>query len=91
MSNLQTAIQQKGQGPTLNTVIMVEQTLQDMEGSMFTMADIKRALPRQVNHNTLKAILQYLEDSNKIAVTIKGISWIFNPNPFLREAILQSR
>ena len=88
---MQTAIQQKGQGPTLNTVIMVEQTLQDMEGSMFTMADIKRALPRQVNHNTLKAILQYLEDSNKIAVTIKGISWIFNPNPFLREAILQSR
>lgn len=40
-----------------------------------------------MNHNTLKTILIYLEESNKIVVTMKGITWIHNPNPNLRKAI----
>ena len=73
--------------PTLNTVLMVEETLKNMEGSIITIAELKRKLPKQVNHNTLKLILEYLEKSNKIAVTLKGITWIHNTNQNLREAI----
>lgn len=73
--------------PTLNTVLMVEGTLKNMDESIITIAEIKNLLPKQVNHNTLKTILTYLEESNKIAVTLKGITWIHNPNPLLRKAI----
>ena len=73
--------------PTLNTVLMVEETLKNMDESVITIAELKRRLPKQVNHNTLKVILEYLEESNKIAVSIKGITWIHNPNPNLRKAI----
>jgi hypothetical protein len=73
--------------PTLNTVLMVENTLKDVDESMITVAELKRRLPKQVNHNTLKVILEYLEESNKIAVTMRGITWVHNPNPNLRNAI----
>jgi len=66
---------------------MVENTLKKMDGSINTIAELKRKLPRQVNHNTLKAILEYLEMSNKIAVTLRGITWIHNPNQNLQKAI----
>ena len=74
-------------GPTLNTVIMVEETIKSINEGLFSVADIKRHLPKQVNHNTLKIILGYLEESNKIAVGIKGISWIHNNNLNLKKAI----
>jgi membrane carboxypeptidase/penicillin-binding protein len=73
--------------PTLNTVIMVENAIKNAEGSVATIAQIKKLLPKQVNHNTLKAILIYLEESNKIAVSIRGITWIHNPNPNMKKAI----
>jgi hypothetical protein len=73
--------------PTLNTVIMVEKVLQNAKDSVVTIAELKKMLPKQVNHNTLMTILSYLEESNKIAVTLKGITWIHNPNPNLRKAI----
>jgi hypothetical protein len=66
---------------------MVEGVIKNAPGSVVTIAEIKRMLPKQVNHNTLKTILEYLEESNKIAVSIKGITWIHNPNPNLRKAI----
>jgi exosome complex RNA-binding protein Rrp4 len=73
--------------PTLNTVIMVEKTLREMDESVITIAELKRRLPKQVNHNTLMVILKYLEVSNKILVTLNGITWIHNPNPNLKKAI----
>jgi len=75
--------------PTLNTVIMVEKELEKMEGSVMKISELKRKLPRQVNHNTLMLILQYLEYSNKIAVGLKGITWIHNTNDNLKKAISQ--
>ena len=75
--------------PTLNTVMMVEDTLKKMNESIISIAELKRKLPRQVNHITLMVILEYLERSNKIAVTLKGITWIENNNPNLKRAILQ--
>ncbi len=73
--------------PTLNTVIMVENALKDMDESAISIAGLKKMLPKQVNHNTLMVILRYLEESNKIAVSLKGITWIHNTNPNLRKAI----
>jgi len=75
--------------PTLNTVMMVEDTLKKMNESIISVAELKRKLPRQVNHITLMVILEYLERSNKIAVTLKGITWIENNNPNLKRAIMQ--
>jgi len=73
--------------PTLNTVLMVEETIKNADESVITVAEIKRRLPKQVNHTTLMTILQYLEESNKIVVTLKGITWIHNTSPQLRKAI----
>ena len=68
---------------------MVEDILKNMNESVITVAELKRILPRQINHNTLKVILEYLELSNKILVTMRGITWIHNPNPNLRKAIAE--
>ena len=46
--------------PTLNTVIMVEKTLKKINESVISIAELKRKLPKQVNHNTLMIILRYL-------------------------------
>lgn len=73
--------------PTLNTILMVEKTIKDADESIVNIAYIKEHLPRKVNHNTLMQILEYLEESNKIAVSLKGITWIHNNNPNLRKAI----
>jgi len=80
-------IQRLEHSPTLNTVLMVENILTNMNESVITIAELKRRLPKQVNHNTLKIILEYLEESNKIAVSLRGITWIHNTNPNLRKAI----
>jgi hypothetical protein len=73
--------------PTLNTVIMVEETLKKMDESVISVADLKRKLPRQVNHNTLMVILYYLERSGKIAAGLKGIAWVQTDSKVLRELI----
>ena len=62
--------------PTLNTIMMVEDTLKNSKEKVISVADLKKELPRQVNHITLMVILEYLEKSKKIDVTLKGISWI---------------
>lgn len=87
MSKQSRLLQKQKHWPTLNTVIMVERTLKNMDESLITVAELKRKLPRQVNHNTLMLILQYLEQSNKILVTVRGITWIYNPNPNLRKVL----
>lgn len=77
--------------PTLNTVIMVEEAIKNAKNSIITIAEIKKNLPKQVNHNTLMVILEYLEASGKIVVTLKGITWVHNTNTNLRKAIIQGR
>ena len=80
-------LQKARHSPTLNTVIMVENVIKKAEGSVITIAEVKRRLPKQVNHLTLKVILEYLEASGKILVTLKGITWVRNTNANLRQAI----
>ncbi len=77
--------------PTLDTILMVEDTIKGSNNSIVTVAEIKRMLPRKVNHNTLMRILEYLEKSNKIAVTIKGITWINDTSPIVRRLIATGR
>ncbi len=86
---LTNVIQTYEHSPNLNTVIMVEEVLCSMDESVITVAELKRRLPRKVNHNKLKIILRYLQESNKIVFTPDGITWIFNTNPNLRRAISQ--
>ena len=85
----QPLIEKVAHWPTLNTVMMVEETLKKINESVISVAELKRKLPRQVNHITLMVILEYLEKSNKIAVTLKGMTWIENNNPNLKRAIMQ--
>lgn len=66
--------------PKLNTILMVEDTLKNTKERVISVADLKRKLPKQVNHITLMMILDYLEKSKKIGVTLKGISWVENNN-----------
>jgi hypothetical protein len=80
-------MQEQRPSPTLNTVIMVEEVIKNSKNSIITIPEIKRNLPKQVNHYTLMTILEYLERSNKIVVTLKGITWIHNTNANLRRAI----
>ena len=73
--------------PTLNTVMMVEQALREMPGSAMKVAELKRALPTQVNHQTLITILDYLDKSGKIAIGVHGITWVYTDSRTLRALI----
>ena len=64
--------------PTLDTVLMVEHTLQDAK-EVIKIAELKRRLPRKVMHQTLMKILDYLQESGKILITTKGVVWTYTP------------
>ena len=64
--------------PTLDTVLMVEHTLQDAK-EVIKVAELKRRLPRKVMHQTLIRILDYLQESGKILITTKGVVWTYTP------------
>ena len=76
--------------PTLNTVIMVENAIKNSEDSVISIPKLKRSLPRQVNHNTLMIILHYLDQSNKIYVGLKGITWIQSDSEKMRKLVKDS-
>ena len=68
----------KQHSPTLDTIQMVEGSIQNAK-EVISIAMLKRQLPRKVNHNTLKVILAYLQESGKIEFTPNGMVWIFMP------------
>ena len=69
--------------PTLNTVLMVEETL-NKAGEVLTIGKLKRMLPKQVMHQTLMAIIDYLEYSGKIVVHDDKVLWAFKPQSKLK-------
>jgi hypothetical protein len=73
--------------PTLKTIRMVENILKNLDLYTIKFSDLKKQLPKQVNHNTLKEIIRYLEQSGKVYVGIDGITWIYNPSKKLAKAI----
>ena len=70
--------------PTLNTVLMVENTL-SKAGEVLTIGKLKRMLPKQVMHQTLMAVIDYLEYSGKIAVHDDKVLWTFKPQSKLKK------
>lgn len=70
--------------PTLNTVLMVEDTLRKA-GEVMTIGKLKRMLPKQVMHQTLMAIIDYLEYSGKIIVHDDKVLWAFKPQSKLKK------
>jgi hypothetical protein len=77
--------------PTLDTIKMVEQMLSKMS-EYSSKNKLWRALPRQVQYPTFKAVLDYLEKSNKIMYDKDGtILWIFADNPKLKRLIKTSK
>lgn len=65
--------------PTLRTIRMVEDTIKNSDESIVSVAKIKKRLPRKVNHNTLIQVLEYLDESGKIFIGLRGITWTYNP------------
>src|SRR3990167_7985843 len=70
--------------PTLNTVLMVEGTL-SKAGQVLTIGRLKRMLPKQVMHQTLMAVIDYLEYSGKIVVRDDKLLWTFKPQSKLKK------
>ncbi len=65
--------------PTLDTVLMVEDTIKKNSGE-FTRRKIWQKLPRKVMWQTFVKIIEYLESINKIVVSKEGIVvYIWNP------------
>jgi len=65
--------------PTLETVRMVEKTIEKYSGE-FKKTQIWERLPRKVMWSTYLVILNYLEEKNHIIASDDGIiSYIWNP------------
>ena len=73
--------------PTLRTIEMVEMFFRQNSGELFSKNELERKLPRRVQRHTLNRILDYLESSNKVIIGSKGIMWIWNDNPKIKELI----
>lgn len=66
--------------PNLKTIEMVEKVLAK-EKEFSSRNKLSRALPKQVQQQTIEVILEYLERSNKIIRDEDGvIFWIFGDN-----------
>ncbi len=65
--------------PTLDTVLMVERTIEKYSGE-YNRRILWKSLPKKVMWQTFLVILEYLESINKIAVNKEGkIAYIWNP------------
>lgn len=76
--------------PTLETVQMAEETIRKAK-QVLSIAELKRRLPRKINHNTLKVILTYLQKSGKIEFTPDGMVWIFMPKEDIAAILSKGR
>ncbi len=64
--------------PNLNTVLMVEDFLKKNRDLPIKISELKKKLPKQVMHQTLKIVLEYLFRSGKIIYGPKGVQWIYS-------------
>lgn len=77
--------------PTLDTVKMVEDTINKYSGE-YTRRKIWEKLPRKVMWGTFKKIISYLEEINKIVVARKGVLvYIWSPEAAKRVMRLQRK
>jgi len=72
--------------PKLDSILMVERAIQVSEDYP-TRMELWRGLPKQMQYQTFKLILDYLERSNKIMFERDKIVWIFANSRKLNELI----
>lgn len=65
--------------PKLDSILMVEKAIQQSRDYP-TRMQLWKSLPKQMQYQTFKLILDYLERSNKIIFDENKIIWIFNPS-----------
>ena len=66
--------------PTLDTVLMVEKTIDKYSGD-YNRTELWKKLPKKVMWQTYLVVLDYLQDINKIAIDKMGkIAYIWNPS-----------
>jgi len=64
--------------PTLDTVLMVENTIEQYSGE-YNRTKMWKKLPRKVMWQTYLVILDYLESINKIVLEQDTVIYIWNP------------
>lgn len=72
--------------PKLDSILMVENAIQNQD-DYSTRMELWKSLPKQMQYQTFKLILDYLERSNKIMFEGNKIIWIFANNKKLNELI----
>lgn len=72
--------------PKLDSILMVEGAIQKNDDYP-TRTELWKSLPKQMQYQTFKLILEYLERSNKIMFENEKIIWIFPNNKKLNELI----
>ena len=72
--------------PKLDSILMVEKAAQEFEDYP-TRMQLWKSLPKQMQYQTFKLILDYLEKSNKIMFEEDKIIWIFANNKKLNTLI----
>src|SRR3989344_4610843 len=75
--------------PNLQTVLMVEAFLKNNRDLPLKISEIKNKLPKQIMHQTLAVILEYLWRSGKIIYGPRGVQWIFAERKELERLIAQ--
>ena len=74
--------------PRLDTILMVERAIQAAH-KYPTKKQLWQSLPKKVQYQTFRRILDYLETSRKIILDGTQVVWIFPDSPKLR-ALLES-
>jgi len=62
--------------PTLDSILMVEDTLR--EHRVISKTQLWKKLPKAMQYGTLTTVLDYLETSKKIIYDGKAVLWIFS-------------
>jgi hypothetical protein len=66
---------------------MIEDFLKEHRDIPIKISELKKQLPKQVMHQTLVVILEYLWRSGKIIYGPKGIQWIYSEPEHLRKML----
>lgn len=75
--------------PQLNTILMVENAIKEAK-TYPTRTELWKSLPKKIQYQTFRRILEYLESSNKIVFNGREIVWVFPDNPKLTKLLESS-
>ncbi len=75
--------------PKLDSILMIEKAIQNSDDYP-TRMKLWKSLPKQMQYQTFKLILDYLEKSNKIMFKEDKIIWIFANNKKLNKLIQEA-